>query len=65
MTYLAKSLFGLAALSFVLAVVASQFSGPIAGIGPWGLSTACTNLALLAIAAHLVLRPSMAGDKTE
>jgi hypothetical protein len=57
MIYLTKSLLALAALSFVLAVVASQFTGPISGLGPWGLSTACTNLALLAIAAHLVLKP--------
>ena len=56
--YLSKSLLVLAALSFLLAVVASQFTGPIRGLGPWGLSTACTNLALLAIAAHLIWKPS-------
>ncbi len=49
MSTLPKAFTGLAALAFVLAVVAS-FAGPILDTTPEGFSRACTNLALLAIA---------------
>ncbi len=50
MSTLAKALTGLAALAFVLAVV-THFGGPIFQTEPEAFSNACTNLALLAIAA--------------
>ncbi|MEO6331608.1 MAG: hypothetical protein ABIV11_04720 [Gemmatimonadaceae bacterium] len=50
MDNLPKALTALAALAFALAVV-STFTGAIMGIQPEGFSRACTNLALLAIAA--------------
>ena len=52
MSNLVKALIGLAALSFVLAVVTS-FSGSILGTSPEAYSRASTNLALLAIALVL------------
>ena len=48
MASLAKACVGLAALAFVLAVVAS-FTGSIIGVGAEGYSRAATNLALLAL----------------
>jgi hypothetical protein len=53
MNNLAKALTGLAALAFVLAVVA-HFYGPLLWTQPEAYSRACTNLALLAIALVLV-----------
>ncbi len=53
MSNLAKALTGLAALAFVLGVVA-HFAGAILGINPGAYSSACTNLTLLAIALVLV-----------
>ena len=52
MSNLVVALIVLAALAFVLAVVAS-FSGPIVGTGAEAYSRASTNLALLAIALVL------------
>ena len=49
MRNLAKVLVGLAALAFVLAVVAA-FSGRLMHVHAEGYSRACSNLALLAIA---------------
>jgi hypothetical protein len=53
MTAIAKMLTALAALAFVLAVL-GNFVGPIARTSPEGLSRACSNLALLAIALTVV-----------
>ena len=53
MTALAKTLTALAALAFVLAVLAN-FLGTSVGASPEGLSRACSNLALLAIALTVV-----------
>ena len=53
MTALARTFTGLAALAFVLAVVAN-FSGPIMHTGAEAFSRSCTNLALLAIALNLI-----------
>jgi ABC-type amino acid transport system permease subunit len=52
MSNLVKTLIGLAALAFVLAVVA-HFAGPILRTHAAGYSSASTNLALLAIALVL------------
>jgi ABC-type amino acid transport system permease subunit len=52
MSTLVKALIGLAALAFVLAVVAS-FSGPIVNTQAEAYSRASSNLALLAIALVL------------
>ena len=49
MSYLAKSLTGLAALAFVLAV-AAHFTGRIASLEAVGYSRASADLALIAIA---------------
>jgi len=49
---LVKSLIGLAALAFVLAVL-THFTGSIVRTQPEAYSRACTNLALLAIALVL------------
>jgi uncharacterized membrane protein len=49
MSNLPKLLLALAAVAFVLAVVASRFTGTILGIPPEAYSRACNNLALLAI----------------
>ena len=49
MSTLAKTLTGLAALAFALAIV-THFSGPLLNTLPEAFSRACTNLALLAIA---------------
>jgi hypothetical protein len=53
MSNLAKALTGLAALAFVLGVVA-YYVGTTLGINPGTYSRACTNLTLLAIALVLV-----------
>lgn len=50
---LPKALTGLAALAFVLAVVA-HFAGPIMAVSAEGFSRAASNLALLAIALVLI-----------
>ena len=64
MNTLARTFTGLAALAFVLAVVAS-FSGPIMKTGAEAFSRACTNLALLAIALNLIFdRPVTIGRST-
>ena len=52
MSNLVKALIGLAALAFVLAVLA-QFAGPIVNTPAEGYSRASANLALLAIALVL------------
>ena len=54
MQNLIRVLIGLAALAFVLAVVASISSIGILRVAPEGFSRAATNLALLAIALSLV-----------
>lgn len=56
MQNLNKLLIVLAALAFVLAVLGSFGINPI-GVEAEGYSRACTNLALLAIALHLVFKP--------
>jgi hypothetical protein len=64
MTAIAKTLTGLAALAFVLAVLAS-LTGPIAGTGAEAFSRACSNLALLAIALIVIFeRPVTVGRST-
>ena len=64
MNTIARTFTGLAALAFVLAVVAS-FSGPIMETGAEAFSRACTNLALLAIALNLIFdRPITIGRST-
>jgi hypothetical protein len=64
MTTVAKALTALAALAFVLAVLA-HFAGPIVGTSPEAFSRACSNLALLAIALIVVFeRQVMAGRST-
>ncbi len=55
MTLLAKTLVGLAALAFVLAVVSALTGQPILNVRPESFSRSCTNLALLALAVSIVL----------
>jgi hypothetical protein len=55
MSNLVKTLIGLAALAFVLAVVAS-FVGPIVNTGAEAYSRASNNLSLIAIALVLTFR---------
>jgi hypothetical protein len=55
MSTLVKALIGLAALAFVLAVVA-HFTGPIVKTQAEAFSRASTNLALLAIAFVVAFR---------
>ena len=52
----------LAALAFALSVVASLLNINIIGVQPEGLSRACNNLAVLAIALHLVLKDNKGGN---
>lgn len=47
-------LIGLAVLAFVLAVISAFFHVSMLGVSAEGLSRACSNLALIAIAVHLV-----------
>ncbi len=54
MQNLIRILIGLAIVSFVLAVTVRLFTGAILETGAAGYSHACTNLALLAIAIHIV-----------
>ena len=56
METLIKGLIGLSALSFLLAVVASLFTGDIIGLPPESFSRACSNLALVSIALGLGTR---------
>lgn len=64
MITLAKALMALAALAFVLAVLA-HFAGPIVGTYPEAFSRASSNLALLAIALVVVFeRQFVAGRST-
>ena len=53
MSVLTGILIGLSALAFILAVVASKFTGHILGVNPEAFSRACSNLALIAIALLL------------
>ena len=62
MTNLAKALVGLAALAFVLAVVANM-TGMVFGANSEGLSNASTNLALLAIAVALCFRTGSENER--
>ncbi len=45
-----KGLIGLSGLAFLLAMIATLFTGPIMGVAPEAFSRACSNLALIAIA---------------
>jgi hypothetical protein len=64
MTTIAKAFTALAAVAFVLAVLAS-FTGPIVSTGAEAFSRACSNLALLAIALIVVFeRPVTVGRST-
>ncbi len=47
-------LVGLSALAFILAVISVFFHVSMPGVSAEGLSRACSNLALIAIAVHLV-----------
>lgn len=61
MSALPKLLTGLAALAFVLAVVAN-YSGTLIGVSAEGFSRAASNLALIAIALVLTgLSPAIPG----
>ncbi len=62
MTNVAKALVALAAVAFVLAVVNSLITGPIAEIPAESFSRASSNLALLAIATMLAFRSRHSGD---
>jgi formate-dependent nitrite reductase membrane component NrfD len=63
MIALAKTLTALAALAFVLAVLA-HFVGEIVRTSPEAYSRACSNLALLAIALTLVFGNHRLSAKT-
>jgi hypothetical protein len=49
-------LIGLSALGFILAVISVLFNASLLGVTAEGLSRACSNLALIAIAVHLVVK---------
>jgi hypothetical protein len=49
-------LIGLSALGFILAVISALFNVSLLGVTAEGLSRACSNLALIAIAVHLVMK---------
>ncbi|WP_400166488.1 hypothetical protein [Fidelibacter multiformis] len=49
-------LIGLSALGFILAVISALFNVSLFGVTAEGLSRACSNLALIAIAVHLVMK---------
>lgn len=49
-------LIGLSALGFILAVISALFNISVWGVSAEGFSRACTNLALIAIAVHLVVK---------
>ncbi len=54
MENVAKGLVALAALSFIVAVLAGLMGGALMGIPAESFSRACTNLALVAIALMLM-----------
>jgi hypothetical protein len=56
MQIILKGLIGLAVLAFILAIAGSLFEVSLAGTSPEAYSRACTNLALLAIAASVCLK---------
>ena len=58
MQTLIKVMVGLAALGFILAVVAALTGFNVLGVAPEAYSRSCTNLALLAIAFSLVFKDS-------
>jgi len=60
MELLTKALTGVSALAFGLAVGTKLTGVFVLGVPPEAYSRACTNLALLALAAHFTLRPGAA-----
>lgn len=58
----AKALVGLAALSFLAAIVVA-FTGPILELPSEAFSRACTNLALLALCLFVGFREGAAGAR--
>jgi len=57
-----RVLIGLSALGFILAVISVLFNVSVLGVSAEGFSRGCTNLALIAIAMHLVVKEN--GCKT-
>ena len=55
-------LIAFAALGFALSVIASLLNINILGIQPEGFSRACNNLAILAIALHLVTKQKISSN---
>jgi len=55
MSNIVNALIILACLAFVLAIIEALFGFRIIGLQPEGLSRACTNLALIAIALTVCL----------
>ena len=56
--YIARTLIGLSALAFLLAVIGVLGVGSIIGVDPEGFSWACTNLALIGIALSVCIKES-------
>ena len=56
MEYINKTLIGLSALGFLLAVIGTLFGGRIMGVPPEAFSRACTNLALIAIGLSICFK---------
>jgi len=54
MENIAKAVVGLSVLAFLLAVVVSLIHTPVMGIPAEGFSRACSNLALIGIAAMMM-----------
>lgn len=60
--YIARTLIGLAALAFLLAVIGVLGVGSVLGVDPEGFSKACTNLALIGIGLSLCFKAPMQED---
>ncbi len=60
--YIARTLIGLSALAFLLAVMGDLGVGIGIGVAPEGFSRACTNLALIGIGISLCFKAPMQED---
>ena len=60
--YIARTLIGLSALAFLLAVIGVLGVGSVLGVDPEGFSRASTNLALIGIGLSLCFKAPMQED---
>jgi len=57
MSYILKGLIALSIIAFLIAVFGSVFNFEFLGVDPEGYSRACSNIALIAIALAVCLKP--------